>query len=130
MLPLSLRAVTIPYSHLSFQLTAAYATLLTFFWVLASISHKIAYGSAREVDISEELVVITGGTSGLGQIIADFYRMKGTPVAVLDIKVPEDEEENGVQYYKCDVGNASEVQAVYKTLTDEVCDFCGLIASC
>src|ERR1700748_3418245 len=82
MLPLSLRAITIPYSHISFQLTAAYASFLTFFWFLASLNQKLAFGSSREVDISEEIVVVTGGAKGLGQTIADFYRMKGATVVV------------------------------------------------
>ena len=134
MLPLSLRAVTIPYSHISFQLTAAYATFLTFFWFLASLNQKLAFGSSRVVDVSEEIVVITGGFGGLGQTIADFYCMKGSTVAVLDVMVNEhnknkvkgDEDEdkdegNGIQYYQCDVGNAKEVQAVYKRISEEVC---------
>lgn len=134
MLPLSLRAITIPYSHISFQLTVAYATFLTFFWFLASWNRKLAFGSSREVDVSEEIVVITGGARGLGKVIADFYCMKGSTVAVLDVEVnerdkdeveggeDEDKDEgNGIQYYQCDVGNAKEVQAVYKRLTEEVC---------
>jgi NADPH:quinone reductase-like Zn-dependent oxidoreductase len=121
MLPLSLRAITIPYSHVSFQITAAYASLLTFIWVLASWNQRIAFGSAREVDLSDEIVVITGGSSGLGQLIADFYRMKGVTVVVLDVKVPGDVEENGVQYYQCDVSDAEQVRSISETIRKEVC---------
>lgn len=120
MLPLSLRALTVPYSDISFKFTLVYATAITLFWVLRAISKRIAFGSSREVDVTEELVVITGGASGLGLSIADFYRMKGAAVAVLDIKDNEDQEEDGVYHYHCDVGNAAEVRSVAKKIIEEV----------
>jgi NADPH:quinone reductase-like Zn-dependent oxidoreductase len=120
MLPLSLRAVTVPYSDISFKLTTLYAAAITVFWVLRAINRRIAFGSSREVDITEEVVVITGGASGLGLSIADFYRMKGAAVAVLDIKDNEDQEEDGVYHYHCDVGNAAEVRSVGKKIIEEV----------
>jgi NADPH:quinone reductase-like Zn-dependent oxidoreductase len=121
MLPLSLRAITIPYSHISFQATAAYASILTLVWVLAFWDQRIAFGLAREVDTSDEIVVITGGSRGLGQIIADFYRMKGVTVVVLDVKAPAKSQENGVQFYQCDLSNAQEVRFVSETIAKEVC---------
>jgi hypothetical protein len=117
MLPLSLRAVTIPYSHISFQLTTIYACAITFFWVLGSWNRSIAYGSPRK--IGDEIVVITGGTNGLGKVIADFYCMKGVTVVVMDVEEMKDEED-GVEYYKCDVGNPTEVRAVCEKLVEEV----------
>jgi hypothetical protein len=117
MLPLSLRAITIPYSHISFQLTTVYASVITLLWVLSSWNKSIAYGSPRK--LGDEIVVITGGTNGLGKAIADFYCMKGVTVVVLDVEETK-YEDNSVEYYKCDVGNATEVKAVCDRLVEEV----------
>jgi hypothetical protein len=118
MLPLSLRAVTIPYSHISFQLTTIYASVITLLWVLGSWNRTIAYGSPRKV--GDEIVLITGGANGLGKVIADFYSMKGSSVVVLDIEEPKNDEEDGVEYYKCDVGNSIQVKAVCDKIIEEV----------
>lgn len=109
MLPLSLRAQATPYSHPAFQISVAYAALLTLLSVLSSINRRIAYGASRDVDLSEEVIVITGGASGLGLLIAEVYGMRGCNVAVLDVKEVESAEAKGIKYYKCDVSDATQV---------------------
>jgi uncharacterized membrane protein len=120
MLPLCLLAVSTPYHYLSVRITAAYAILLTTFSVASLVNKRIAFGPAREVDVSEEVVVITGGASGLGLTIADFYRMRGAGVAVLDVKPVPNDDSTGVEYFKCDVGSAEEVAAVAKDIRSSV----------
>jgi hypothetical protein len=120
MLPLCLRAVTVPYSHISFQITAVYASLLTAVSVLSVFNQRIAFGAPREVDLSEEVIVVTGGASGLGLLIAEFYRMRGASVAVLDVKKMQEEELGGIQYYECDVGDAKAVDSVSKRIREDV----------
>lgn len=66
----------------------------------------------REVDLSEEVIVITGGASGLGLLIAEVYGMRGATVAVLDVNEMENTEARGVTYYKCDVGDKEQVVKV------------------
>jgi hypothetical protein len=120
MIPLSLRAVTVPYEFLSMRLAIGYASFLTLLWALAFINDRIAYGLPRDVNWEDEVVVITGGVSGLGSLVADFYAMRGASVAVLDIKKVEDDEDTGVKYYQCDVGDAKQVEACGKRLRDDV----------
>lgn len=66
----------------------------------------------REVDLSDEVIVITGGASGLGLLIAEVYGMRGATVAVLDVNDMENTEARGVTYYKCDVGDKEQVVKV------------------
>jgi len=122
MLPLSLRAVTIPYHDSFFVLATVYAFTLTIYYILAACNQRYAFGPSREVDLSEEVIVITGGVNGLGRAMADFYRMHGAAVAVLDISdAPSGmEEENGVEFYKCDVGNSSSVNDVAASIRKDV----------
>jgi hypothetical protein len=120
MMPLSLRAVTIPWEHISIQLTALYAVLLTLYYVLSVINHRVAFGPSREVDLSEEVVVITGGSGGLGHLIADFYRMRGASVAILDLQEPPEEDGSGVEFYRCDVGDVDQITEVSKKIKTDV----------
>jgi hypothetical protein len=134
MLPLCLRAQMTPYEATSMRVTIAYASLLTLWSFIDLINKRLAYGSPREVDLEEEVVVITGGTSGLGLVIAEMYGMRGASVAVLDVKdveEPENEGIRGVDFYKCDIGKRDEVEKVKGRIEKEVCaerlhccDFC------
>jgi len=122
MIPLSLRAQATPYHHLSFQISAAYASFLTIIYVLSVFNKRIAYGLPRSVDFSEEVILITGGASGLGLLIADFYAMRGASVAVLDVKPGTAlQESKGIAYYQCDVGDYEQVHNVAKSIKEDVC---------
>ncbi|KAJ0419108.1 hypothetical protein BJY00DRAFT_286790 [Aspergillus carlsbadensis] len=111
---LCLRAQATPYSHPAFVVAAGYATFLTIIDIAFMISDRIAFGASREVDLSEEVIVITGGASGLGRLIAQIYGLRGVSVAVLDIAAEGDvngwEEVSGVEYYQCNVGVREEVE--------------------
>jgi len=122
MIPLSLRAQATPYHHLSFQISTAYASFLTIVYVLSLFDKRVAYGLPRSLDLSEEVIVITGGASGLGLVIADFYAMRGATVAVLDVK-PESalQESKGITYYLCDVGDYEQVHNTAKKIKEDVC---------
>lgn len=79
------------------------------------------------MDSDREVVLVTGGASGLGLLIAQIYAMKGGAVAVLDIRefggVEEQEGVLGeeVCYYRCDVGVRRDVEDVKKRIEKEVC---------
>ena len=110
MIPLCLRTVMVPYENISMKLAIAYAAFLTLLWVAAVFNKRIAFGIPREVNYDEEVIIITGGASGLGRLIADFYAMRGASVAVLDVRHDEDDEMMGIQYYHCDVSSYKEVE--------------------
>ncbi len=123
MLPLCLRAMAASYESTSMRVTIAYASLLTVWYFLDAINWRIAYGPSREVDFEEEVIVITGGASGLGLVIAEMYGMRGASVAVMDVKdVPERENEGirGVKFYKCDIGKREDVEGVKARIEKEV----------
>lgn len=120
MIPLCVRARALPYTAKSFQLSVAYAALLTILYFLSMLNYRIAYGKPRKVDLSEEVIVITGGASGLGLLIAEVYGMRGASVAVLDVREVEKEEVGAVEYYKCDVGNREELAIVSKRIEKDV----------
>lgn len=89
-----------------------YASVLTLWFFLGVLNNQIAYTKARKVDLSEEVIVITGGASGLGLLIAEVYGMRGATVAILDVQELESGEALGVTAYKCDVSNKEDIARV------------------
>lgn len=119
---LCLRAQLTPYDHISFKIAMAWAFILTIGGILGIVNERVAYGIPREVDLSDEVIVITGGCSGLGALIAEVYGMRNAQVAVLDTKKvgQEESEEKGVIYYECDVGDAKQVEAIAAEIVEDV----------
>ncbi|KAG6007494.1 putative secondary metabolism biosynthetic enzyme [Claviceps maximensis] len=112
MLPLCLRAQTVRWDAPRMIGSVAWACLVTLGWMAGLVNQRVAYGLPREVDLSEEVIVVTGGASGLGMLIAEVYGMRGASVAVLDVRGLENGEARGVTVYRCDVGDRKRVAEV------------------
>ena len=121
MLPLSFRATNFPYNSPQMRYSIYWATLVTLIDFFNLLDSRFGYGKARKIDLEEEVIVITGGASGLGLTIAEVYGMRGASVAVLDVKELEGAEERGVRWYRCDVGNREEVERVRGLVEKDVC---------
>jgi hypothetical protein len=119
---LCLRAQYTAYEAIEMRIAIAWSMLMTIIGLFGLISDRIAFGSPREVDLEEEVIVITGGVEGLGGLLAETYGMRNANVAVLDTKkVDEDEaEEKGVLYYECDVSDAKQVEACAAQIVERV----------
>ncbi|KAF1944805.1 short chain dehydrogenase/reductase [Clathrospora elynae] len=119
---LCLRAQYTPYGNIEMRVAMAWATLMTSIGLFGLVSDRIAWGSPREVDLAEEVIVITGGAEGLGGLLADTYGMRNANIAVLDTKVvSEDEaEQKGVLYYQCDVSDAKQVEAAAAKIVQDL----------
>ncbi|KAL2160371.1 hypothetical protein VTH06DRAFT_1544 [Thermothelomyces fergusii] len=111
-IPLCFRAQNMFWDAPPMLVSIAWASSITLCWIAGAINDRIAYGLPREVDLSEEVIVITGGASGLGLLLAEVYGMRGATVAVLDVAEMENSEACGVTYYKCDVSDKDQVARV------------------
>ncbi|OLN92233.1 Short-chain dehydrogenase/reductase family 16C member 6-like protein 1 [Colletotrichum chlorophyti] len=111
-IPLCFRAQAVPWDAPQMLGAIAWATFITLCWMANIINQRIAYGLPRDVDLSEEVIVITGGGSGLGLLIAEVYGMRGATVAVLDVNDMENGEARGVTFYKCDVTDKAQLAKV------------------
>lgn len=68
-----------------------------------------------------DLVLITGGSSGLGKEIAKVFASNHGHVVVLDVLVPNDSQKiEGVKYYKCDVSDRKQVSMLQNRIKREV----------
>ncbi|GAM42004.1 short-chain dehydrogenase [Talaromyces pinophilus] len=68
----------------------------------------------------QEIILITGGSNGIGAAAAQKLASKGTQVVVLDILPLTYEAPKNLHYYRCDLTNFDEVQTVAATVTREV----------
>ncbi|GBE79942.1 Dehydrogenase RED2 [Sparassis crispa] len=104
--------------------TVGYNLVLCAFWFLKWCSRlyrnqgSLLFGQPP-LDWGEQVVVITGGSSGIGELIANTLAVRNVTVIVLDIK-PIITENFNITYYKCDVSKWEEVEAVSKKITDEI----------
>lgn len=110
-----------PLAYYTLYYTAFLAIVEISIW----INHRIIYGKHRKVEWEDEVVVITGGGSGLGRVIAEMVLRKGAKVAVLDIKNPGAEAEEEMErwdliWQTVDVAKEEEVKKAVATVVDEV----------
>lgn len=119
-IPMCFRAQNYPWGHDKMVYSIVWATFITLCWAAGIINQRLAFGVPREVDLGEEVIVITGGASGLGLLIAEVYGMRGASVAVLDINEMEHEESRGVTFYKCDVTDKDALAKVAAQIEEDL----------
>ena len=121
-LVLCLRAQYTPWHAPEMRIAIAWAMLMCVVGIFHIFSDRIAFGLPREVDLSEEVIVITGGADGLGGLLAETYGMRSANVAVLDTKKVDDDEaeEKGVMYYQCDISDPKQVAAAAAEIVKDV----------
>lgn len=128
LIPLCLRAVDRPFSDPHVTYTCIYASIVTLVSLLQKLDQRFAYGAPRTVNWDTEVVVVTGGASGLGKILVETWAMRGVSVAVLDVRLPSNEEIEGnealdtdnVQWYRCDVASAQDVERAREMIERDV----------
>jgi len=62
---------------------------------------------------------VTGGASGIGELLANTLAVRNVTVVVLDVN-PIVTENYNIAYYKCDVSKWEEVEAVSKKIIEEI----------
>jgi hypothetical protein len=119
---LCLRAQYTKYEAPEMRIAIAWSMAMSAIGIFGVFSDRIAFGPHREVDLSEEVIVITGGVDGLGGLLAETYGMRNAMVAVLDVKGVDkaEAEAKGISYYQCDVGDAHQVEAAAARIVKDV----------
>ncbi|PPQ66592.1 hypothetical protein CVT26_009492 [Gymnopilus dilepis] len=104
--------------------SAIYWAIITTFWSFKWFSRLYRNQGSLvlrppPLDWSEQIVVVTGGASGIGELLANTLAVRNVTVVVLDIN-PIVTENYNVTYYKCDVSKWEEVEAVSKKILEEI----------
>jgi len=104
--------------------SAAWFLLMTAFWTLKFASRLWRNGGnwfyqAARVSWEDQIVLITGGSSGVGELLANTLAVRNVTVVVLDIN-PIVSENYNINFYKCDVSKWEEVEVISKKIVEEV----------
>ncbi|KAJ9661165.1 hypothetical protein H2198_002109 [Neophaeococcomyces mojaviensis] len=112
--------------------TLYYASFLLFIRLLMLLNARVTYGPARTVTWENEVVVITGGATGLGRCLVEMLLImkKGVRVAVLDVQEADETarawmrtggEFEGRLWWGCiDVRNSAAVRIMAGRLKEEL----------
>ncbi|KAE8362626.1 hypothetical protein BDV27DRAFT_159572 [Aspergillus caelatus] len=69
-------------------------------------------GLKDHYDWNREVVVLTGGSGGIGRRVAQLFGDRGIKVAILDIAPPADSLPSSVRYYECDITSPENIAEV------------------
>jgi hypothetical protein len=73
-----------------FWWASLYTGIVCFFWLLGYLSLKSRNGwKTSKVDWDNEVVVVTGGSSGVGGLLTETLAIRNVTVIILDVKPPE-----------------------------------------
>ncbi|KAI1432486.1 hypothetical protein GGR50DRAFT_688913 [Xylaria sp. CBS 124048] len=90
--------------------------------VAANNSWRLTVGKGWEW--SKEIAVVTGGSSGIGKLLAERLASEGVRVAVLDIqgipKSMEDGNSSRIRYFQCDVTSTESIAAAADAVRREL----------
>ncbi|KIM46413.1 hypothetical protein M413DRAFT_441506 [Hebeloma cylindrosporum] len=111
-------------SHPIIIYTSFYYVLISAFWFIKWYSRLYRnqgslFFRPPSLEWNEQIVIITGGASGIGELLANTLAVRSVTVVVLDIN-PIVTENYNIAYYKCDVSKWEEVEAVSKKVIDEI----------
>ena len=114
-------------SHTSCQAktvaTAAIAALSLALWVNEFLTNASCnnWVSDRSWDWTREVVVVTGGSGGIGGSIARRLAGDGVRVVVVDVIPPTyNVDGKSVSYYRCDLSDEAEIRAVCERIRVDV----------
>ncbi|KAJ1918672.1 hypothetical protein H4219_002475 [Mycoemilia scoparia] len=115
------------HSQTSIQQPWPFISIFPSFYLVAKISQWVTAAPplAKEIDWKSSVVVLTGGSHGVGYSLARQMLGHGATVVVLDIQPfrlhsPFHNLKNRIKYYRVDLGNKNDVKSVCKKVKEEV----------
>ncbi|KAL8668302.1 MAG: hypothetical protein Q9168_007069 [Polycauliona sp. 1 TL-2023] len=96
-----------------------YLGLLRLFNNLLSAA-ALANWNRSEYDWDKEIVVITGGSDGIGKLLALLLQERGAKVAILDVQPLTFEPPPRVSFFKCNIASPEEVSTCAASIRSEV----------
>ncbi|KAJ5102949.1 short chain dehydrogenase/reductase family protein [Penicillium argentinense] len=69
-------------------------------------------GQLDHYDWNREVVLLTGGSGGIGHKVAQMLGERGIKVAILDITPPTETLPNSVRYFECDITSPAHIKEV------------------
>jgi NAD(P)-dependent dehydrogenase (short-subunit alcohol dehydrogenase family) len=64
-----------------------------------------------QLDLSDKVVVVSGGGRGIGHTLVERLRSEGCRVTALDVEFPPESNQDDVSHLQCDVTDEASVRA-------------------
>ncbi|PFH51298.1 hypothetical protein AMATHDRAFT_75026 [Amanita thiersii Skay4041] len=101
-----------------------YYAVISTFWLVKWCSKVYrnqggVFSRPEKLDWCEQTVLITGGASGVGKLLAHTLAARNVTVVVLDVN-PIDTDNHDITFYKCDVSNWESVKKAAEKVVSEV----------
>lgn len=109
-------------SSLQFRISLVYSILLWSCQCLSILNRSIRRGSLsppRRLTWADQIVIVTGGASGLGHALISIMAMNRAKVISLDIESPKNPIQ-GVEYLSCDVSSIDQITALESTIINKI----------
>ncbi|KAF9098084.1 hypothetical protein BGX23_007076 [Mortierella sp. AD031] len=106
-----------PYESPAFLIAALYGVFL-FVIRIAYYVHERSQRRDGKVDWDDEVVLITGGASGIGYLLAEMLAIRHITVVVLDIHPVKTALD--IESYICDVSDPEDIARVAKEIREDV----------
>jgi len=99
---------------------SAWFLFVTSIWLFQKLLNKYRNrGTPGRLDWGDQIILITGGSSGIGCLLANTLAIRHVTVIVLDV-IPIETENYNITFYKCDVSKWEEVERVAKQIQEEI----------
>jgi all-trans-retinol dehydrogenase (NAD+) len=72
----------------------------------------LSNGVSDKYDWSKEVVIVTGGSDGIGKAVVQLLAAANVKVAVLDVQSPTYESPPSLKYFQCDISSSSAIAKV------------------
>ncbi|KAF8622123.1 hypothetical protein AX15_007256 [Amanita polypyramis BW_CC] len=101
-----------------------YFVIVSVYWILKWYSklHRnkgSIFSGPKPLDWEEQIILITGGASGIGHLLANTLAVQGVTVVVLDVE-PIVTDNYNITFYKCDVSDWHEVESTARRVIEEI----------
>ncbi|KAJ6133435.1 hypothetical protein N7471_008650 [Penicillium samsonianum] len=98
---------------------------LSLLWVVYQINRYLSRralnnGVSATFDWEKEIVLVTGGSDGIGAATVQKLAERGTTIIVLDIRPLTYDALKCVHFYRCDVTNRTELESIAETIRQEI----------
>jgi len=118
--PIIYKGMGAPWTAPTVFYSSAWFLFVTSIWLLQRLSNKYRNsGTPGRLNWGDQIVLITGGSSGIGYLLANTLAIRQVTVVVLDV-IPIETENYNITFYKCDVSKWEEVERVAKQIEEEI----------
>lgn len=91
-------------------------------WLDRKVMNNWQGNKTGDWDWNKEVVVVTGGSDGIGKIVVQLFAERGVKVAVLDIQELTYEAPPSVQFFKCNLADPKSIESAAASIKSALGD--------